>query len=410
MGLAFLALATLGHAATSTWTATSGNWEDSGNWDGGVPVASSTAILNNGGAITVTNGTAALLRVGTSSGGSGSVLISSGLLSVKNMYLGNAAGSSGSAVITGGTCLSTDNDITIGNSGTGVLTVAGPGTVTSHSDGKGQLLVATNSTANATVNIGTGGSAGTVNAEAITGGDGTAMVNFNHTDLYTFGAKMTGSKLSVTKLSSGTTVLTAASTYRGLTQVSAGELDVNGSLYTSGTVRVEAGATLGGSGSVGNVFAYSGTVAPTAGQALSLTTMTLDETSTLASAITSSTSVGQVKASSSVSLSGTLALTGLSFLTPSLPVTLIDETGVGLISGTFGAVTVSGTQVVLTPVGGDAYTFVVDSLLYELDYSGGPDSNDVTLALVPEPSQAMLLMGGVCLLGFLRCFSRPRCT
>jgi fibronectin-binding autotransporter adhesin len=216
---------TLGNAATLTWNAASGAWEDSGNWNGGVPVASSTAILNNGGVITVTNGTA-----------------------------------------------------------------------------------------------------------------------------------------------------------------------------ESG------GLPLGGMGTAGNAFAYDGAIVPTAGKTLSVGSPTLGSSSTVAPSTTSATNLGQTKVSGDVSLPGVLELNGLGFLTANTAVTLIDETGSSLTSGSFSTVSASGTQVAQTAVNNSSLTFTSNKLLSLLSSS----SSEVTLTAVPEPPHAALLMVGVCLLGCVRRILRPR--
>ncbi|NBP24312.1 MAG: hypothetical protein EBU81_07145, partial [Proteobacteria bacterium] len=56
-----------------------------------------------------------------------------------------------------------------------------------------------------------------------------------------------------TQKGSGTTILGGTSTYSGSTAVDAGKLVVNGSLATNGAVNIASGATLGGSGRVGNL-------------------------------------------------------------------------------------------------------------------------------------------------------------
>jgi autotransporter-associated beta strand protein len=63
---------------------------------------------------------------------------------------------------------------------------------------------------------------------------------------------------TVTKQAAGTLTLNGGSTYSGATTVNGGKLYVDGSLNTSSPISVAAGATLGGSGSVGNVSVASG--------------------------------------------------------------------------------------------------------------------------------------------------------
>ena len=64
--------------------------------------------------------------------------------------------------------------------------------------------------------------------------------------------------LAVTKTGGGTQVLGGANTYTGTTSINAGTLAVTGSLLSSGTVLVNDGGSLSGSGSVGAVTLSSG--------------------------------------------------------------------------------------------------------------------------------------------------------
>ena len=52
--------------------------------------------------------------------------------------------------------------------------------------GNGTVLLAFGSSSIGTLNLGTGGAAGTLNATTVSVGSGTAVVNFNHTGSYTF--------------------------------------------------------------------------------------------------------------------------------------------------------------------------------------------------------------------------------
>jgi autotransporter-associated beta strand protein len=69
--------------------------------------------------------------------------------------------------------------------------------------------------------------------------------------------EITGS-VSVTKTGAGTQVLGGANTYTGTTSINAGTLAVTGSLFNTGTVLVNDGGSLSGSGSVGAVTLGSG--------------------------------------------------------------------------------------------------------------------------------------------------------
>ena len=91
-----------------------------------------------------------------------------------------------------------------------------------------------------------------------------------------------GSPTFVTKVGSGTLTLSGANTYTGATTISAGTLLVDGSI-TSAT-SVNAGATLGGNGSISAAVSSAGTISPGAGGTagtLQITNLTLNNNSSL---------------------------------------------------------------------------------------------------------------------------------
>ncbi|MDD5350461.1 MAG: PEP-CTERM sorting domain-containing protein [Chthoniobacteraceae bacterium] len=311
--LALLALALLSflpsHAqAQGTTLKTSGTWNNANNWTNGVPGYTTTAFVD--GNLTVSaapgvTGTAFCLFVGES--GTGSLNINGGSLLIDHSILGDQAGSLGAATVTSGTWTSAA-ELVIGGTGSGTLTVQG-GTVTSPltvigafagssgtatvsggswtniveldvggygtgtlnlsvsggvslNNGPGRLTVAQHAGSTGTLNLGTGGTAGTLNATAVIGGEGASTVNFNHTGTYTFDAGIQGIQ-TINKLGAGTTVLTDANSSADLTNVIEGELDVNGTLLS--TVRVGNGAALRGSGTTGIVSLVGGPIGSTFG-------------------------------------------------------------------------------------------------------------------------------------------------
>jgi len=151
----------------------------------------------------------------------------------------------------------TNYSLNIGESGTGTLNLSGNGVVTA----TGGINLANIAGSVGTLNMGTGNTAGTLNAATIIGGNGASTVNFNHTGTFTFAPQILGVQ-QVNKLGAGTTILTAISSFANSTTVSAGELDVNGSLG-SNTVNVHSGATLSGSGTMHGAVAVNGTLAGT---------------------------------------------------------------------------------------------------------------------------------------------------
>ncbi len=162
---------------------------------------------------------------------------------------GSAAGSPADLVIDGGTMqytgsvpTGTNRLFTVGPSGAATLDASGNanGSVTIGSGG-GAIAFA-NTSAPATLTLtgnGTGPAAGTLAAVIGDSNPG----NF---------------ATSLVKMGAGSWNLTAVNTFSGPANVNAGGLYVNGSLPSSGTVNVAAGAVLGGTGSAGNAIVSSG--------------------------------------------------------------------------------------------------------------------------------------------------------
>jgi outer membrane autotransporter protein len=153
--------------------------------------------------------------------------------------------------------------------GPGSLTVADGGAVSAGVISLGQ---------DSTLQIGTGGRAGTLSTPIL---DNAGAVAFNHTDDLSFAGAISGAG-TLTKLGSGTLALSGTSTYTGATTVAGGVLAVDGTLASTST-QVQVGATLTGSGSLaGLVTVQDGaTLAGTSGQTLDIGSLTLASTATL---------------------------------------------------------------------------------------------------------------------------------
>ncbi len=95
-------------------------------------------------------------------------------------------------------------------------------------------------------------------AGAVTLGAALLTVGSNNAST-TFSGAISGTG-GLTKTGTGLLNLTGANTYSGPTNVNAGTLAVNGSI--AGSVTVNSGGTLGGTGSVGTLVASGGTIAP----------------------------------------------------------------------------------------------------------------------------------------------------
>ncbi|MBE2181242.1 MAG: autotransporter-associated beta strand repeat-containing protein [Chthoniobacterales bacterium] len=215
----------------------------------------------NGGVLELSGGIinhgSTALQVANQVGGTGAMVVSSGgwVTSGGSSQIASPLDSTGSMTVTGlASQWTVTGNLVVGNfaNSKGTLTIDTLGLV-SVGAGTGTLTLAQNalgpSLSEGTLNIGAGGAAGTLQAAEVTGGAGTAAVNFNHTGAHTFAPRLTGS-LSLNKLAAGTTTLTGSNTYTGGTTVSGGVLALGGaaSIADSSGVDVGVGATFDISG------------------------------------------------------------------------------------------------------------------------------------------------------------------
>ncbi len=157
---------------------------------------------------------AGFLRVGDQGTGELNVL-AGGLVTNTSARIANAANSVGAANVDGaGSIWTSTGTLVVGNLGTGILSVTDAGTVNSD---------AVSINALSTLNIGTGGVAGTLNAPSVASA---GLVHFNHTGAHTFAAPITGTG-DVTKDAAGITTFTGTSSYSG-------ETTVNGGIFRAG--------------------------------------------------------------------------------------------------------------------------------------------------------------------------------
>lgn len=143
-----------------------------------------------------------------------------------------------------------------------------------------------------------------------------------------------GGPLALRKQGGGTQTLAGPNNYSGATTVEAGVLLVNGSLSAASAVAVEAGATLGGTGTVAGSVNAPGTIAPGA----SVGTLTTGAT------ILSGTYACEISgAASDVLAAGPLDLTGATLavteLTPGTAFPYVIATYTGTLTGAFASVT-----------------------------------------------------------------------
>lgn len=191
----------------------------------------------------------------------GSVRIAGGsMISSDRGTLGNDVGSTAAMTVTGfGSAWA--GDLTVGNAGTGTLTIADSGTVVAP-----QLLIATRAGSTGTVNVGAArgdtASMGYLDADEVVFGEGDGSLVFNHTSsAYDFDADVSGD--GALAFLSGTTNLSGDYTdFVGSIEVDGGYLSVDTDTLSVVT-RVLEGATIGGTGRLGNVeIADGGTIAP----------------------------------------------------------------------------------------------------------------------------------------------------
>jgi fibronectin-binding autotransporter adhesin len=143
--------------------------------------------------------------------------------------------------------------------GAGAVTVRGGGTVIF--TGANTYTGGTTIDA-ATLQLGNGGASGSIVGDVMDNG----TLAINRSDTFTFANAISGTGAFV-QAGPGTTILTANNSYSGPTTVAAGTLRVSGSIAGSSGVTVNAGATLGGTGTVtGRVASTTinngGTLAP----------------------------------------------------------------------------------------------------------------------------------------------------
>lgn len=248
--------------------------------------------IQNGGKINSNN-----VRIGGATGSSGNIATVTGTGSEWVVNNTMRVGSSGTAnqlnITAGGKVSMLNNDLFVGykaGSADNVVTISGAGSELAMGAGTNVViefengLVGTPSTTGnkvvvkdggllngssvklgpyATLQFGAGGAPGSIKSgSTVDAPSGGGTVRFDHTSAgFTYADALTGS-LRLQQAGTGTTILTGAKTYTGATEVSAGELRVNGSTSSSSAVTVSAGAKLSGTGTVGGATTVSGSLAP----------------------------------------------------------------------------------------------------------------------------------------------------
>lgn len=222
----------------------------------GFDITASSPMSGAGSLTKVGNGTLTLTGNNTYTG---LTTLSAGTLQIGE---GGTSGSVAGDIANAGSLVFNRADtLTLGGaiSGTGAVTQAGTGmtVLTGNSTYTGGTRIASG-----TLQLGNGGTSGSISGDVTN--DGTFA--FNRSDTLVFGGTISGTG-GVQQSGTGTTILNAANTYTGPTTISVGALAVGDSTHSSARlsggegVKVLAGATLGGYGSVAGNVVNDGTIA-----------------------------------------------------------------------------------------------------------------------------------------------------
>ena len=253
---------------------------------GGAYIGSSSWASNNTVLVTGSDSSWQIANTGNAGGfyvglygSSNSLVISNGgSVSDGIAYISEFAGSSNNSVVitgvgstlsNGGSSYIYEGSAYVGYRGSGTLTVANKGAITAT-----DLSLGYYSGSSGTLNVGSlGGNdlAGNLNTPSIAFGSGSGTINFNQSDTAHITSSISGNGF-INQLGSGSTVLSASNSFSGPTVVNAGSLVISstGTLSGSGTVTVNAGATLQNNGIIAGATIVGGTLAGNGGSFSSL--------------------------------------------------------------------------------------------------------------------------------------------
>jgi len=222
------------------------------------------------GGTAITAGTLQLSGAGTLGSTTGA-LLDNGVfdLNSKNQSIGQLTGSgtilnsasSTLSLLTSNTAVSgTFTGVIEDNGGSGgqvALTKTGTSTLTL--TGANTYTGTTTKSAGA-IQLGNGGTSGSLSTSSNFTGDGTLIINRSNAVAQgvDFTATGIGGNGGFIQAGSGTTTLSSVNTYTGVTAVNAGALNVTGVTILSGNVNVANGATLMGTGNIGNTSVAAG--------------------------------------------------------------------------------------------------------------------------------------------------------
>ena len=202
------------------------------------------------------------------------------------------------------------------------------------------------------------------------------------------------------KTGAGTLALTAANTYAGATNITAGTVSVSGSISGSLT-SVSGTGILSGTGSVGNLsLDTGGNLAPGSSPGVLNSGSTTFNGGTLAielNSATLSTGYDQLNVVGTVTLAANTPLTIALGFDPVDDVDFFTIVNNDLAESVIGAGLFSFAGNPLSQ--GEQFTVGVQD--FTISYTGG-DGNDIVLAAVPEPASIAMLLGGLGLLAARR--------
>jgi autotransporter-associated beta strand protein len=376
---------------------------------------SANTQLNNGAntSLSLYNGTlqtTATLSTGRSIGlaagggtidvANGTTLTASGVVSGGRLTLANSDGGNGVLILSGantftsgvainGGVVRLGNNGAFGTLGFNTLSFGSAATQTLQINGARTITVA-GLTSAATTSVIENGAAGAATLNVYNGASNTYAGVIRDGSIGTLG---------LVKGGGGTLTLTNANTYTGPTVVYGGNLRVDGSLTSA--VNVSDRGVLSGTGTVGNVtIANEGRLAPGASVgALTTGSLTFSGGKLAMEVNTSNNTADRISTSGGVDLGLGLA---------SLEVSVLGSVSGSynqtftLISNTDLTDTTNGYFLGMTPTG-NTYSFSSGTGLdYVINYAGGSNGNDVTIAFtsVPEPAGlSLIVLAGTALLG-----------